>query len=211
VGWVPGAQLGTSAVIRYRDGMESADTIPVPAERETEQFVLQTENSRMAATVPFAPHTVWRLDPTGFLWHGFSSRYRLTRTGLDGDTLLVVERASEPEQVTARDREEALENLEWFRAQGGEVDARRIPSEKPAFSAVFPADDGHLLVVPGYRPAEGVRSVDVFDPDGYFLGELDVEPPLSPTPLPVVRGDRVLAVVPDELGTPYVVKYRIER
>ncbi|MEX2530892.1 MAG: 6-bladed beta-propeller [Gemmatimonadota bacterium] len=211
VGFVPGAQLGTSAVIRFGDGMKSADTIPVPVERETEQFVLETENGRTSATVPFAPFTVWRLDPTGFLWHGFSSRYRLTRTGLDGDTLLVVERTFEPEPVTAEEREEALENLEWFRAQGGEVDARRIPSEKPAFYSVLVADDGHIFVVPGSRPGEGVRSLDVFDPDGYFLGELDVEPPLSPTPFPVIRGDRVLAVVRDELGTPYVVRYRIER
>ncbi len=113
----------------------------------------------------------------------------------------------------------------------------RLPTHKPMFSFFLPTKDGRLWVlregvaepVPDCDPStvEGPRvgpmeplpgrcftlpmHIDVFDTDGRYLGEIDLTG--VPTPSIVdtfVRGDMVVTVGQDELGTITVRRYRLE-
>ena len=52
------------------------------------------------------------------------------------------------------------------------------------------------------------QDYDLFDPDGRFLGRVQL-----PVPMNAVRrvvGDHIYGVTQDELGVPYVIRARIE-
>ncbi|HLL45403.1 MAG TPA: hypothetical protein VK399_01795, partial [Longimicrobiaceae bacterium] len=97
-----------------------------------------------------------------------------------------------------------------FTDQGGKVDPSRIPGEKPAYVGVYPDEAGYLWVFPS-TPAgtEGAR-IDVFDPQGRYLGEVRSDRQITPYRPMTVRGDRLYTVETDEMDVPYVVRYRIE-
>lgn len=199
------------ALVRFSPDLTAADTFALPPPPDRDVFELTTEGGRMSAVVPFSPGLVTVLDPGGYLWLGVTDRSRLARTTLEGDTLLVTEWPVERAPVTAQDREEVLEALEWFTGQGGTVDPRRIPSLKPAFTQVLLADDGHVWVTPGGWMTRGWDRFHVIDPDGRWLGEARADPPVFGWPTPLIGTDFVLAVTRDEMEVPYVVRYRIER
>lgn len=204
---------GAASLIRFAPGMSEADTFPLPSQDESERFVFESDGGGMTTRVPvpFAPQMAHRLDPEGYLWFGTTDRFRFVRTTLEGDTLMVVERPVEREPVTESELERAMAGLERFTAQGAQVDPRRIPSEKPAFGRLFLGDHGHLFVVPYTSRATTVDRLDVVDSAGRYLGELPMNPPLYPSPPPVIRGNWILGVTVDDAGVPFVVRYRIER
>jgi hypothetical protein len=209
--FIPGGAPGSGALVRFSPDLTAADTFPLPPPPDRHIFELVTNGGRMSVPVPFSPALATALDRRGYLWFGVSDESRLIRRTLGGDTILITEWPSEREPVTARDREEALEQLAWFTGQGGTVDARRIPAEKPFFTQIFLGDDGHLWVTPGDGIARGWERFDILDPDGRYLGEVRPDPPIFGWPTPVIRDDVILAVVRDEMEVPYVVRYRIER
>lgn len=197
------------AVIRMDSALEPADTLRFPSYKE-DQLELVTESSRMTTTVPFGSnqHRVW--DQRGFLWSAITGDYTLTQLSPEGDTLRVIRRTGvEPIGVTAAEREEAMERLEWFTRQGGRLDPSRIPSRKPPIASFHVADDGHLWVrLTAAHDEEGVR-YDVFDPDGRYLGEVRAETSFGSAPL--FQEDLVHGVVYDPLGVEYVVRWTVDR
>jgi hypothetical protein len=82
----------------------------------------------------------------------------------------------------------ALAGMKWFiGGHGGIVDRKRIPDVKPAVQDLNVADDGYLWVRPIL--ADSVlqrRVVDIFDPEGWFLGRLQLPFPLLEYPRPVL-------------------------
>ena len=196
-------------LVRLDATMQPADTFHLP---EYEGPVFELRNSRGIRTttvnVPFAPKLVWRRDPEGDVWLGMTDRYRISRLSFAGDTVRVVERDYEPVPVTAAERDTALKMLKWFTDQGGKVDASRIPGVKPAYIRVYPDEAGYLWVFPSTPGAAEGTTVDVFDPEGRYLGQVRSEEEMSPYEPLLVRGDRLYAVETDELGVPYVVRYR---
>ena len=50
---------------------------------------------------------------------------------------------------------------------------------------------------------------DVFDVDGTYLGQVEAPRGFARSPRPAIEGDRMWAVVRDELDVPYVVRFRI--
>jgi hypothetical protein len=53
------------------------------------------------------------------------------------------------------------------------------------------------------------RVVDIFDPEGRYLGRIGLPFMLSMNPPPVFRDGFLYAVTEDELEVPYVVRARI--
>ena len=47
-----------------------------------------------------------------------------------GEALRTVTKDPEPIPVTDEEREEAIENLEWFTSQGGQIDRSKFPNTK---------------------------------------------------------------------------------
>ncbi len=196
-------------LLRMDARMQPADTFLLP-DRDGPVFEIRHDNgNRMSASVPFSPRLVWRRDHGGDVWVGTSDRYSIARMSFEGDTLRVVERDFEPVPVTAAERDTALGRLKWFTDQGGKVDASRIPGEKPAFVGVYPDEAGYLWVFPSSPQAAEGTTLDVFDPEGRYLGQVRSAAELSAFLPFLVRGDRLYVVETDELEVPYVVRYRI--
>lgn len=85
-----------------------------------------------------------------------------------------------------------------------------MPTVKPFFDGLYLDPDGYLWVS---VPAGSMETVfTVFDPDGRFLGRLELsEVNRDPLLQPVVRNDRLHLVGRDSLGVQAVYVYRIEK
>lgn len=205
-----GIEIG---LIRYDRAMSAADTFRLP-QYEGDFFELVTVNgdnrnvNRVA--VPFTPSVVWRLDPRGTVWSALTSEYRLVSRTFAGDTARVIEREFSPIRLTPAEVDEALEGYRWFTDQGGRIDRSRIPTSKPALNAFFFSDDGHLWVIPGDRRGAEVQ-LDVFDPQGRYLGFVVAPRGIGAAPPPAVRGDRLAALTFDSDGVASVTVLRIRR
>jgi sugar lactone lactonase YvrE len=192
------------------DAPAPLDTLWLPT-RQGERFMLLYENGlpRMSATVPFTTDIAWHFDPARQrLWSADTDRYRIALQDVRGDTLRIIERAHQPLPVTAEDRRKAIEGLAWFTEQGGKVDASRIPSVKPALGSFFTDDQGYLWVWPTTTSEDAGPVLDVFDPEGRYLGRVRLPFPVGYF-RPLIVGDRIYAITQDELEVPYVVRARI--
>lgn len=200
---------GREVLIRYDSAGVVRDTLPLPAFAQA-TYELRNDGTLMqTAPVPFAPRLGWQLAPDGALWFGSTGEYRLVSRGVEGDTLRIVEKDWTPLPVTAEERDERLsaDYLQEMKRRGADIDPGRVPANKPAWGSFWFDDLGYLWVIPTQQN-EGELIVDVFDPDGRFLGELSFGD-LKLGMIPTVRGDRLYTVVRDELGVPYVVIGRL--
>ncbi len=199
-------------MIAYDDDLNPVDTVPVPEyPGEREVFELRNESSHIMTGVPFTPSLEWRFDPRGYMWFMLTGEYSITQLSLEGDTLRTISREFEPLPVTRADIDSAMVGLEWFIRYGGKVDASRIPGTKPATEEFLFDDEGNIWVLPVTVPAEEGRVVDIFDPEGRYMGRIQLPFQLSTNPPPVFRDGYVYAVTEDELEVPYVVRARIEK
>lgn len=193
------------------DSMAAAvdETFRIPlATRSIEPFsVRHSRGGTMVLGVPFAPRVIWRFDPDGAVWWGESHEYRLVRQTLAGDTTMIIEREHVPIPVTGEDIE-AWDSMQTrFREAGGRIDHSRIPSAKPVFEHLL-VDDAGYLWVDVVHDGEG-RRYDVFDAEGRYLGRVSAPDGLQTFPWPIIRGDRMYAVVRDSLDVPFVTRLRI--
>jgi sugar lactone lactonase YvrE len=198
------------AVVRHAGGdLEPLDTMVLPA-FQSSTFDLSGDDGRrlVSAAIPYTPSQVWTVAADGDIWIGNNDRYRIHRVSRSGDTVRVLERPYRPVVVTASERQEAIEGLEWFTNQGGRIDASRIPDTKPAFGRLFEDEAGYLWATATVAEGEP-RRFDVFDPDGRYLGAVEAPEGLG-YQLPVIRGSHLYAVVQDDFEVPYVARYRIE-
>lgn len=206
-----GDEESRPALIRLSLEDEVADTFPVPRFEPEVYALMEGGLMRMAATVPFSPGQSRALGQGDHYWMGTGDRYRLHRVRLQGDTVRIVEREYERVPVTRAERDSALGTpfLRRMREEGGEVDPARIPDHKPAFRSLQVEDRGYLWVVlPNPAGEEGTR-LDVFDPEGRYLGQLRSDRTMRLYPPPVVRGEVLWAHLTDELDVSYVAGFRI--
>ena len=186
----------------------------------------------MSGTFLFNLTLPWSVSPDGSLVAGLPDRYRFEIHSPQG-LVTVVERYWEPVPVPA---EHAAYAIKLIEAQFRDVfpdytyDGDPPRQTKPAYDRLDAARDGRIWV---YRvgeseqpencvdPSENVREafqrpcwrdrriIDVFAPDGDYLGEL-----LRPEGLSFravfVAGDAYFAAVEDEDGLVMVKKFRIE-
>lgn len=209
--WVApaGAEPG-QVLLRFDAAVEPLDTIRL-ATRPGEPFLLHEGGERVSASVPFAPGQLMELDPRGFLWTGINDRYRLAQLRLGGDTVRIVEREAAAVPVSAAERDRAVAALQWFKDQGGQVDAGRIPARKPAYEQLIPDGAGGVWVRPALPAGEAGAAFDVFGADGRYGGRVRLPGGMDAYPAPVIRGDALYGVVRDSLNVQHVVRARIRR
>jgi hypothetical protein len=152
-----------------------------------------------------------RFSLDGDLWvSDGDGSYLVRRQTLQGDTLLLIERSYDPVAVPPGERAEALEGL---RPPEGvtlvDYDLESVPHVYPPFDSFLPASDGTLWVRRDVGQAG--TSFDVFDVQGFYLGQVDTSAELSWYGLRLITADRLYAVEADELGVQSVVILRIER
>ncbi len=184
--------------------------------------------------VPFSPAEHWAFSPLGYMVGGLSTRYAIDQYRRDG-TVLRMEREYEPVPVTSGERSNREERARWNMRQtqpDWTWNGPAIPDHKPPFRDINVGRDGRIWVMvstpgeqipddeiiepsdqgPNPRPATRWReptAYDVFEPDGTYLGRVMAPTGISPWPEPVFDGDRVWAVVRDELDVQYVTRFRV--
>ena len=198
-------------MVRYDASMTPVDTLSPPRDPvERERFELRSGSGGvMMAGVPFQGTLIWRISDAGTIWAILTDEYRLFELNADGDTLRTFTRAFETLPVTAADREEARENLEWFTSQGGSIDLSKLPRTKPPVGSFFRDDEGNTWVEVTTSREEERHVFDVFDGEGRYLGTIRLPFPLSTSPTPVVREGVLYGIVRDELDVTYVVRARV--
>ena len=221
---------------RYNVEGEFTDTLRVPVwDYEPGSLVARTENSSISNGVPFAADVEWTFSRLGYFIGGVSTDYRIDLHRV-GQPVLRIERAVEPVPVEPAERDEqerrAIHNMRRM-LPGWTWNGPSIPNTKPFFKNVTVDDDGRLWVVlsqPGRaeiseaeaaaeedrteRPQLRYREpvlIDVFEPNGRYLGAVKPPEGFRMSPEPVIRGDTVWAVTRGELDVPSVVRYRIVR
>jgi hypothetical protein len=222
------ALLGTplgGARVALQDVADSGDAAtdsPHQAPRDTilleryampqEFFQVRNERGGMTMTIPFAPALVRHLDRHGSIWSGHGSAFRIVRTRLAGDTIMEINLDATPVAVTDAELEEWRGGAgpRQFREMGGDLDMSRVPRQKPYFDSFYADPDEHLWVsVPA-----GDRQIRfaIFDPDGRYLGNIDIPGVRRVGWIdPVVRDDRLYLVGQDDLDVQRVHVFRIER
>jgi hypothetical protein len=217
-----------TALVRIAPDGRVLDTLSVPTEGfRTAQVTARRGNNNASLPVPWSPSEQWTWHHDGYFVTGNSSAYRILvrRKGAP----LLIERVLTP--VPIGDEERAQETarvtagMRWLDSSW-QWNAEPIPRNKPAFARILAARDGRLWVLrlgaaiklaSAERDDNGVeigygetRSVDVFEADGTYLGSAAVPPEVEFSPAPVIRGDRLWAVVRAESGEMRVMRYRLQ-
>jgi hypothetical protein len=206
-------------VIRVYDReMNEVEIRSLPPEAEIDpedpptSWAFKTENGNGYRSVPWYPRATQLLDPTGEIWStAFGDpSYRIFRWAPGGDTTLVIETMAAEVPVTAAERDSAFAAaVAGIEAGGGTIegDASKIPAVKPAIERMMLSAEGQLWVSRASR--DGLHRFDVYDRDGRRIGGAATDVSFWPYLSPIVRGERIWAVVTDELDVPYVIRGRV--
>jgi hypothetical protein len=192
-----------------------------------------TTRGSISIPVPFSPEQVWTLTRQRTMISGCSDGYRITVDLPDGDRRILQRDNWEPVPVQAREAEWHRGMLTTRIRRDDPVWTWRGPDVrdiKPAFQTFFTDPQGRLWVLRlglGRELVDGLQEpddpldyfrkprwedthlLDAFDPDGRFLGQVDVPTGVRFRPLPWIDGNRLLAVVEDASGELTVRAYRL--
>lgn len=222
--------------VRYGPDGQPGDTLPYPAvergPRLTAEFTSDRGTSRSTTTVPFWPEPVATLSLDGLFVTGDPARYSIDVPREAG--VLRIQRDFEPIPVASGEEANRRARIVHDMRQtepGWDWDGPAIPGTKPAFRGLMMDEDGRLWVhlhtlgvrIPddeierpgpdasGPPPVEWRETIrfDVFDVDGSYLGRVEAPKGFDTDVRPAITGNRVWAVVHDELDVPYVVRFRI--
>lgn len=196
---------------RFALDMQPVDTLPAPASPVSgEVFEARyADGGQRMMAVPHTPRPSWSFAPGGGFWLAEGASFRLVRLSADLDTLRVAEREYRPVPLAAVERRAAEEQVRQFLGEEARVDLDRIPREKPAVLWIAVDELGYVWVRPG-RPADAPPALDVFDPDGRYLGPVALPFDVAGDPLRITA-DRIYAVHTSELGVPFVVVLDLDR
>lgn len=200
---------------RFDSAGSYPDTLLLPSFAEESYlvtFAISGGTGRMHVQVPFTAEELLAFDARGSVWRAVSDAYRVTQMALTGDTVRVVSRDYDRLPVTPEERERALERLQGpMAAANAALDASRIPESKPALLDIVVDDQGFLWGAPYDTGGRTALRLDVFDPEGRYLGQaLTAMRSWRRSPRPVIRGGYFYYVEADSLDVPYVVRARIE-
>lgn len=202
-------------LVRFDEGTTPIDTIAVPkspVEAEFFELVSDDGRARTTLTIPNQGSFDWTFAPGGNLWTLYTGTYELTEMTTDGKVIRRANKDFEPIRVTSAELEQFRQRVSWFTDQGGTVDMSRIPRQKPVVESFFSDEEGNLWVLrTGTSPEDANRLFDIFNAEGYFLGEIRLPFSLIVALKPVVQGGILYGMTRDESGTTMIVSAQIHR
>ena len=154
----------------------------------------------------FQPHWLYGLAPDGTLWIMQSNRLRLTNITLEGDTLRSIESSH---RQPRRGEAELSRIRDELRAAGIDVSAYELGPQ--IAQSVNVLADRHIAVQIESRAGEPGRLFDIFEPDGRYVGELDLGFAANPDIPWFSRGDTVVVVERGEADVNFIVKLVLRR
>ncbi len=221
--------------LRYRPDGTFIDTVHAPAGPRAEPLVARSGNVSTSLGVPFMPIRVATMSPAGNLIAGYPNRYAFEIHQADGRAVSV-RRDVRAEPVSRSERSEARRTVEERMRQtdpNWSWSGPDIPDHKPHYYGLVAGLDGRIwvLLTPEARTGPGVSGsvgigggnapgrrspgggeppkaslYDVFEPDGTYLGQVQVP---AGTYAMVRRGDQVWGVAFGEDDVPRLKRYRI--
>lgn len=206
---------GDVVLIRTYPESESSDTLysaPVPVRISAEYPPGPIGPFMRRVSMHYLQGVAWTVGPDDSFWVAWGGGAQLVNMGPAGDTIRVIEVEHRPRPLT-EDEEDlvaaAVRESRWSRD-----DLNIVPS---VVKFLRVTEDGHLLVFVASDPIDFEASVDnasvmeVYDPEGRFLGAVDLGFAIPRTGIPSVRGDTILAPIIGELDATFVVKAVIRR
>ena len=155
----------------------------------------------------YQPDLRWSLAPDGTLWAAETGRLRLVRIAPGGDTVRIVETSHRMAEFDQRDRTMIAKGL-----QEAGISRKDVELVRPVVHGIHVMGDGHVLVAVVEEVGEVPSTFDVFAPEGYFMGTIDLGFEMSRRGhLPALVGDTIVAVVPGSLDVPNLVRATIRR
>ena len=150
------------------------------------------------------------LSRDGTLYFASPDEYRIWRRSLEGDTTLVFSLDVEVELRTGAELDSILAGYrEGRRAM---LERRDVYPTKPLIRKIFTDGAGHVFVIPSVPGIQDGAFIDVFEDSGRYVGRLSAPEPISfPVVSPIATDTHLYALVPDDLGVSYVVRWRIRK
>ncbi len=180
---------------RFRSGLSGTSTMFRP-NRDAIRYL----------TTHYLASGRWSRAQDGTVWSAMNGRLRLVKTDSNGDTLRIVETSHRPESFDRRDREAISKGL----AAAG-LSRQDVELVRPLVSEIYLMDDGHILVGIFEQVGEDPGTFDVFDPEGFFLGSIDLGITIPRRNRPALAGDTLVVVSPGLLDVPFLVRLTIRR
>jgi hypothetical protein len=183
--------------------LESWKTIPeVPRLQGMPPVLRMLPEPARNAYYALDPRAIWDWAADGTVWMARSDRYRILEIAPDGDTVRVF--LGPPERDMASSEEEAVSLLERVSRSS---DLTILP---PQIQGIVRLDDGHVVVqVAGELNAPG-RLLDVFEPDGRYIGRAEAPIGISRLSSHASDGNRLYLVGLGEFDVPVVVAVSLE-
>lgn len=173
----------------------------------------------------FDARKVWTRSPQGPVIVGLTDALSFDMRHADG-SVTRVERAAEPVAFLPEERAGWEARNEWIRRNQGEFlmsEIPPVPAFKPAYRSLLADADGRVWVrrfvrgqpdstavpSPNAAPPSGWTEpvvYDLFEPDGEYLGPLQLPPRTTITPAP---GDEIWGIVRGDFDEPHVVRFRL--
>ena len=188
--------------------VDTAAVIPTPEYQRAlrDIRIMSTWESMRFVNAHYIPLQRWSLAPDGTTWSAVSGQLRLVQTTPGGDTIRIVETSHRPAEFDDADRAVIAEGLKEAGISRDDIELVR-----PVVDAIHVMDDGHILIGIVEKVGEATSTFDVFDPEGIFLGTLDLGFVIPGRNIPAIVGDTIIAVTPGDLDLPYLVRATIER
>ena len=203
----PGVSTGTSREYykSYDLTSEAIDSVYM-GESSYRSYAFTTDQGWGTLGIPFEPAEITAVNPSGGFWRVQNTSYRIARTNVDGDTLIVIESGLEEQRVTADDRSAYVER--WAER---EPEMRRAAEEvaslmsdiKPILAGIFVDDEGQLWVQ-RVTPEGAPAFYDLFSEDGDYRGSVRLGFEAA-GPLWVQHG-HIHTWIEDELDVPFVAR-----
>lgn len=171
-----------------------------------------------AAAIPFLPSYLSVRLGNGSIAAGFTGQYQIAEGRRRSDTTRIFGRVWTPVPISDQQRRDAIEEtVAAHVARFDEAELRKVfrledvPKTSPAFTAIMPDGAGNLWIrVPTERDLT-TTTLDVFDRDRAYLGQVVVAD-RWPGYFRAAWGRDVVAVQMETTdGRPYLARYRVVR
>lgn len=151
-------------------------------------------------TIPTNWKPLWSAGPDGSMWHGNTNRFLFLKVTDRKDTTLVVELRRPTPRLEGRARDSL--GAAWG------LPSNALPRYKAVLTSFHVARDGRIWA---WNPhvAQTWGRWEVFDGNGYHLGQAATPVLLATEPRPVFGQGTITGVTQDDAGVQHVVRLRV--
>lgn len=160
--------------------------------------------------IPFAGRTVRHYTRDGSTIYGMTDRYQFVVSPNGGDTALIFGRNGAPASPIPSALRDSIFRMFTSNPGVARVAALHdVPTVYPIWSGLNSDPAGNIWVTVGGNPGQAIRQLDVFAPNGHYMGAVAV--PFRTATAMAWSRDRLAALDVDQNDLPRIRIFRIER